>query len=134
MGEEDRKLVNEHLEYLKLLLDIYKHHFDLFLKAMLLYLAAVGAIASFIFSGASNSAAIVRLTLAFGIPCGSIIALVGCLVSNRWIMRVEKICNDLTDKLEVPLFPFSGARQVVRTMIAAIVAIAIAGVVNMWML
>jgi hypothetical protein len=114
---------------LKMYIDVYKYHFDLFLKGVVLYLATVGAIAGFIYrSGASVESQVVLSAI---VSIGSIIAMFGCYVSRKWVIALEEAVNNLAEQAGAERFPFSGAKGVLVVIIGTSVLFAVAGVVNL---
>jgi hypothetical protein len=117
MGEPSQREVaqqNENLlEQVKLHLDVYKTHFDLFVKAMALYFAALGAVAGFIYGKDANQAS---QALSIVIVIGSLAFLAGCVASYGWVKQVEESVRKAEDWLKIHPFPFSGAKGVITAM------------------
>jgi hypothetical protein len=96
---------------LELYLEIYKHHFDMYLKAVALYLAVLGGVLAYLFR-AETSAADRRILASF-IVLLSVGAVVGSLLSRRWVIDVQRIHHAIAADLGYPLFPFTGATRIV---------------------
>jgi hypothetical protein len=75
------------LRQMKMYVGVYKHHFDLFVKGVFLYLSAVGVIA-----GES------QVVLSAIASIGSVIAMFGCYVSRKWVIALEEAVNNLADQ------------------------------------
>ena len=117
------------LEQLRLHLDVYRNHFELFVKAMGLYFAALGAIGGLMYrDGVSRSSQVAFSAL---IVSGSIIFLDGCIVSLRWVRDLEVSVRGAEMQLGIKPFPFSGANGVIGVMMVVCVIFALFGVVNL---
>jgi membrane protein implicated in regulation of membrane protease activity len=97
-------------------MDVYKHHFDLFVKGVVIYFAAMGAIAGYVFNDTLNSGTRVAVSSVAGIF--SLLAVLACLLSRRWVTIVERHVAMMCHQLGLAPFPFSGARHM--TIITAI--------------
>jgi hypothetical protein len=129
MGEtEQQKIARQNdnlLEQVKMHLDVYKTHFDLFVKAMALYFAALGAVAGFMYGKDASQAS---QALAIVIVIGSLAFLVGCAASYSWVEQVEQSVRKAEKWLDIHPFPFSGAKGVIAAMgIACAVFAVLAG-------
>lgn len=113
-------------------LDVYKHHYDLFLKGVFLYLAASGAIAGYVFR--EGVAGAVRETLMLVACFGSLIFVFGCVGSRKWVGMMEERVNRICSELGVVDFPFYGAKYVVRGMAAVAALIGLAALTNFGLL
>lgn len=119
------------LEQLKLHLDIYKTHFDMFLKGTALYFAALGAIAGFLYrDGASRQSQIALSCVVVG---GSITFLVACVAARAWVRELALSVRKAEEKLAMDPFPFSGAIGVIGAMIAGCALFIVFGVVSLWL-
>ena len=97
-------------EQLKNHLDIYKHHFDLFVKGGGAFLAVMGFVANIIYGGdVTDSLKADLCVLAAG---GSLAGFLGGLLSLRWVMLLEAQVKTMAQTLEVPPLPFVGAKWV----------------------
>jgi hypothetical protein len=117
MGETDQQEIarrNDNLlEQMRLHLDAYKTHFDLFVKAMALYFAALGAVAGFMYGKDANQAS---QALSIVIVIGSLAFLAGCVASYGWVEQVEQSVRKAEDWLKIYPFPFAGAKGVISAM------------------
>lgn len=113
---------------LDLYIGIYKHHFDLFIKGLLLYLAVVGASAGFMFRGDVSTQT--QLLLASGVAGLSTLAVVGCIVSRRWVRDMDSTVSGITAALGISPLPFSGARRIATLMGVAAGLGAISGIIG----
>lgn len=92
-------------EQLKLYLELYKHHSDLFLKGMALYLAIAGTLSGFYFSDRVNMQT--KRYIAFGVTVGSVVAFAGCLISHKWLKAIDAHMahlSSLSGFEQIPLF------------------------------
>src|SRR2546425_12803203 len=94
---------------LTMYMDLYKHHFDLFVKAVVIYFAAMGAIAGYVFNDSLSSGTRVAVSSVAGIV--SLLALVACVCSRRWVTTVEQHVTMMCRQLNLVPFPFSGSRH-----------------------
>jgi hypothetical protein len=101
---------DELLSQLKTWLDVYKHHFDLYVKGVAFYLAAAGALSGLIFREGATMAA--RRTLAIVLTIFCIGAVVGSFLSWRFVARLREDTDAIAAALGIRPFPFSGARSI----------------------
>ena len=69
------------LDELKLYLDAYKHHFEIFIKGALIYFGIIGAISSYIFREGIND--LTKCALDLFIIVISLITALGCWTSLK---------------------------------------------------
>jgi hypothetical protein len=98
------------LEQWKTVMEIYRHHWDLFLKAVVLYFAILGGLAGFLFRESTAPAAQRGLSLLAAAL--SVITFIGCLMARAYVRRLQSFSDDLAQLLEMPKFPLSGALAV----------------------
>jgi len=91
-------------------LAVYQHHFDLFLKAVFLYFAIVGALAGFIYKGNLPIASQKTLSVLIGLL--SIVAMLGCWMSRQWVKKLRVLVDTVARELHIQEFPFNGALSV----------------------
>lgn len=113
----------------KSFLDVYKHHFDLFLKGVAVYLVAMSTIAGFAFGKEASENA--RFILSLLIPCGSVIAFFGFLKCRRWVFDLQKSLESIETELKIQSFPFSGPKSVIFTMLIVSAVLMAAGFINL---
>lgn len=114
-------------DQMSMYVDVYKHHFDLFVKGVFLYFAVMGAAAGYVFGSAtSRGSRIAVLLMASAI---SLVAQSACVVSRKWVravaMRVEKIA----ERLNIDAFPFDGAASITVVVQVVTTIFALAGLV-----
>jgi hypothetical protein len=97
-------------EYLKLNVELYKHHTDLFLKGFALYLAVVGTLSGLLFSDRVDNQA--QHYLAVTIAVGSILAFIGCFVSYKQISVMDSQMTKLCCKLTLEPIPLTGPKRI----------------------
>jgi hypothetical protein len=115
---------------LSLLIDVYKHHFDLFIKALALYLGTCSIISGFIFQNEVSFE--LKLVLSILIQLASILVVLGCYISIKWIEDIESIVKSIEDMLDIQHFPFSGAKRVVILMMMVSIFIFTINIINIW--
>ena len=103
-------------DLLKTYLDIYKHHFELFVKAGAGYLASVAFITGIIFSTTAEKQT--KSVLCISLCGGSILAVFGAFFSRYWVLCLEKEVRKLSSDLKVGAFPFIGAKMVTWFLVA----------------
>lgn len=113
---------------LKTYLEIYRHHFDLYLKAIALYLGVVGATATYIFQEGVNGQT--RVALSVFITVVSLGSVAGGYVSRGWVMEIEKRAHSLSAELSLDQFPFSGAKGVIHVMVTLSGVVAVVAFLN----
>src|ERR1035441_1669360 len=94
---------------MQMYLDVYKHHFDLFVKAVFLYFATMGATAGYVFAGSTTRGAKIAVLLVGAAL--SLVAECACVVSRRWVVAVDRRVAKFAEELGVESFPFNGARD-----------------------
>ena len=113
------------LDELKLYLDAYKHHFEIFIKGALIYFGIIGAISSYIFREGIND--LTKCALALFIIVISLITALGCWTSLKWLRTVRSRVHALQTTLSMAPFPFDGAKWVGRLMFIAALLFLIGG-------
>jgi hypothetical protein len=91
-------------------LEVYKHHFDLFIKAVALYFTIIGAAAGFMYR--DNIPVTSQRALSILIGLLSAVAMLGCWVSYRYVKRLQEFVSAITSELQLKEFPFTGALAV----------------------
>lgn len=118
MSDNPKKDVPSYaLEELKLYIDAYKHHFEIFIKGALIYFGIIGAITSYLFRARMNDPS--RYSLAVFIIVISLITVIGCATSLRWLRSTEQRSLALQKQLRMAAFSFDGAKWVGRLMLVA---------------
>jgi hypothetical protein len=92
-------------------LDLYKHHFDLFLKVIAIYLAAMSAIVVYLFR--PDIAPSLRRLLPLLIVAGSAVAAAGCAGSLLWLKQLEQQLAALSQQLGISQFVLVGPRRLI---------------------
>ena len=111
-------------EHLRVVVDTYKHHFDLFVKGWILYFAVIGACASYLSKGDVSDA--LRGWAAVLIALFSLLGIQRCQPLWQWVHGVEETIAQLSIELGVPPLSLSGTKSVVRTVQACCLAVAVA--------
>jgi hypothetical protein len=111
-------------------LDVYKHHFDLFVKGVFGYFVVVGALTNFAFDEGQPVRRGVLFALTISIA--SVIAFFSCVISREWVKDLERAVRRITDALSGEPFPFSGAKGILGIMMVISVIFCIGGFVELW--
>ncbi len=110
-----------------LYMDVYKHHFDLFVKGTAVYLAIVGTVAGLVFKDGTRLP--LQVALCIFVMLISCVGGYACYWSDKWVCDLERVIRGMIEELEMEQFPFWGARRVVRlVMLLCILFCAAAGV------
>jgi hypothetical protein len=107
------------------LIDLYKHHFDLFLKGVAGYLAIIGFIAGAITKAPSRSN---RIALFGLISVVSLFAFVGSVISWNWVRVMRDGMHDLCKTLDLVEPTLSPAERIVILMIFFCVTLFLGGI------
>jgi hypothetical protein len=130
-GDGDRAPEKELLRLqLSSYLDVYKHHFDLFLKGVAGYFVVVGTLTSFTF--AKEMSRNQKIVFPVVISIGSLIALFACVISRQWVKDLERAVERITSALSGEPFPFSGAKGILSIMMVISIIFCFAGFVELW--
>ena len=118
-------------KYLDLYLGLYKHHFELFLKGLALYLGIIGGTAAYVYrDGAATSA---RVPLSVFVIFVSLLAAGGCMVSLEWVSSMDRIITRLSTAVGLEPFPMRGARGIVMTVMLGAVVVLLLSSYNLWL-
>jgi hypothetical protein len=106
-------------EVLKAYLEVYRNHFDLFVKGAAGYILSVGFVAGVVFGGSADRQ--IKATLVTAVCGGSVIAIIGAIISLVWVVRLEREADRISNALGVGCFPFIGAK--LMTLLLAVLAV-----------
>lgn len=112
-------------EYLRLLVETYRHHFDLFMKSWILYFAVIGGVGGYL--GQSGLRAEVRMLASAVMVVASLVGVQRCQPIYDWVVDLESTLRTLTTELALPPISLSGARSAVRTVQYGCITMAIVG-------
>ena len=84
------------LDATKLLVDVYKHHFDLYLKGVVIQLAVVGAVSGLVFRPETDQSTKLAL-LAFA-SIVSTIGAVGWMAGMAWHRRITRAIDEASGR------------------------------------
>jgi hypothetical protein len=111
---------------LAIYLDLYKAHYDLFVKAFAVYLAFVGTITGIVFQH-PNRPGEMRMALSAFVAMDSILAIIASWISLKWIHEtqghLERICGDLG----IPTISLKVTAHVVRIVLVLAFILTLAG-------
>lgn len=122
MTEEQKSGTPSQSELYKLQIDshieLYKHHLDLFLKWITLYLAVVSALIVYIFNESITSET--RRLLPLLIAIGSLVLASGCASMWVWIRDVEREVKAITERLQISMpSRFLGKRMTILVLVVS---------------
>ena len=99
------------LELLKIFVDLYKHHFDLWLKGYLVYLGIIGVTAGFLFN--KDAAPTTRSFLILFLVTVSSISVGAWAVGLVWLRRFDATLRDLSLQAKAPIISLLTFKAVV---------------------
>jgi hypothetical protein len=117
-SEDTLKTTNAHVEAqaldlakyaLTLHLEAFNDRYDLFVKAVGLYIAIVGAVVGYITQDVGSPT---KVGLSAFVAVSSVAALYACFVCWRWVRIVEKNVESISKRVGVLLPPLYDARMV----------------------
>lgn len=111
-------------------LEVYKHHFDLFLKGVAGYFIVVSTLTNFALAKDATRPKGIAFSLAICI--GSLIAFSCCAISKRWVEDLERTLGRITTALSGEPLPFSGAKGILSVTMVISVVFCIGGLVELW--
>jgi len=98
------------MSQLEMWLDVYKHHFDLYVKGVAFYLAAASTLAGLIYQQSITATA--RQSLSVVLTLFSFVTFAGSIVSCLFVRRLQADVDAIAAVLGIRSFPFSGANRV----------------------
>jgi hypothetical protein len=96
---------------LVLFVDLYKHHFELFVKGFVVYLAIIAGASGIAFGGKVSTRTQQSLLVLVGLT--SLCACIAWIVSLVWVARFATLFHELCDRLDVPRLPAFGVKAIV---------------------
>ena len=109
-------------------MDLYKHHYDLFIKAVIIFLAFVGALVGYIFQTGTNE--MTKCVMSLFIALSSITGFFAGFVSRSWVTSVEKNVTEATAKLGIVMPPVSSAKRIILIGQVLSLLLFLAGIAN----
>jgi hypothetical protein len=91
--------------------DLYKAHFDIFLKGTALYLGLAGAILGFTLQSKPDTKTLCGLSIVLVV--GSIIGIVGGAISRQWIRKTKQLLSDVCKELQLECVSLESAELIV---------------------
>lgn len=83
----DAAIAETDVSAINVIVELYKHHHDLVAKTATFYFVAVGFVAGYVLRPDITAPA--RLALAFFVVAASVLCIVGCRMTRRWLVGVE---------------------------------------------
>jgi hypothetical protein len=108
-------------------IDLYKHHFDLFLKAAVIYLAVVSGLTAFSFRVDNFSA---RCALSIMVSIATIIGFLGGKLYKEWLTSTERALSNISDKLGIAPLEFTQTKKMITIEQAVSVLLLFGSVLN----
>src|SRR5262245_54462656 len=106
------KADREHvLKYLDQYLSVFRHHWDMYMKAHALFLTSVGAIGGYVYRPEATQGQRTILTALVALVGAG--AVVGSWASYRWVQEFAAAVHSLESRLGDTRFPFSGTFRVI---------------------
>jgi hypothetical protein len=100
---------------LHVLIDVYKHSWDLFFKGTTLYLAACSAIGAILVYGKPDLHQ--KLFVGIALSFGSLMALRGFSISLEYFLKISATIDGLCNKAKYESIPFVSAKKFLSLMI-----------------
>lgn len=123
----DVELQSHAREAFKIFVEIYKHHFDLWLKAYLAYLAIIGVVAGILFKPDTPIAS--RNFLIIFVAAISLLAVIAWIIGIVWIKLFERTLGQLSTVANLPLFGLFAFKFVVFVGLVGSIVISVAALV-----
>lgn len=120
----------QYWQQLRLYADIYKNHFDLFVKGYVVYLAIIGATAGFVFRPETNLATR-RLLLVLAI-LASILATIAWATALAWAGSLHARVVDVSSRLDIVPLPVFGPKIILWLGIVGSAIMTGGGVFLLW--
>jgi len=114
-------------EQMVLFVDLYKHHFDLFVKGFVVHLAIIGSGAGLAFSDKLDP--FTRRWLLILVVALSIVSVVAWIVSLRWAYRFAQQFEDLCDRIGMERLPTFGVKAIIALATTGSLFFAVVGIV-----
>jgi hypothetical protein len=99
---------------IQLLADIYKHHWDLFLKGYAFFLAACAVFASFVISKEASNSIFQKLFAGIAVMGASTFAVFGLGISYQFLDRIGRTIDELCEEVGFRKIYFDSPRKIVK--------------------
>jgi hypothetical protein len=96
---------------LSIYIDLYKHHYDLFLKAAGIYLAVVSVLAGYMFRADVNF--VTKCALSTIVSIAALIGFLGGRLYKEWLTSTEISVGNISDKLGIAPVVFIQTKKVI---------------------
>jgi hypothetical protein len=106
-----RELIDNYRFVLTMYIELYKHHFDLWLKAQALYVAIEGTAAGLIFR--TELAIRARMAICLFACICSVFAVLGGIITRRWLFGMEGAISRASALLGLEALSLKLAKQTV---------------------
>jgi hypothetical protein len=107
-------------------METYRHHWEIFIKAVILYFAVIGSVVGYVFgvSAASHSS---RRVLALAASIVSVFAMWCCVVSYAWVSYLERLLEQAWRSLGLEPFSLLAAKRIITVAMVLSVGFFVAG-------
>lgn len=112
---------------IKIYVDLYKDHFNLWLKGYAVYLAILGALGTIFFKTGTTTT--VKYALCFISIIVSITSGLACTIALKWLVRVRSRIEEVSKILGIEPFPVFGAIGVGLVATVACIIFCFAGII-----
>jgi hypothetical protein len=112
----------------ELYVDTYRHHWEMFIKAITLYVVAMGAIGGYVF-GASAGDPSLRSVIALAASVVSVFALWCFILSYRWVQYADVSLNGAMRSLGLPDFSLRVAKQIIVVALVLAITTFVGGII-----
>lgn len=102
-------------------LSVYQHHYELFIRGMFFYFAAIGAVASYVFrpEASTEQQRYFMLVVIFT----SSMTIIGCVVSLCWWSAINRRVAQMCEQLSIPSVPLFAPKYIVSLVMFSSVAV-----------
>jgi len=100
---------------------VYKHHFELFLKGVAIYVALIGGSVAYGFH--RDATPEIRSILMTFLAAVSVLAIYGCWTSFSWVSEIEVVIKRVSASISSEPIPLWGAKRIVSAVLAGAVLV-----------
>lgn len=118
---------NEKILNFQILMDLYKHHWDLFLKGFAFYLLGCSIVSGYTVS--QHVEVLQQYFCGAAISGASVFAFWGTNVSQKWLKHVVSEMQNFARKYDILVFKFDGPIQILNIMRGITIVIFACGII-----
>lgn len=112
---------------LSIYIDLYKHHFDMFLKAAVIYLGVVAGLAALSFNAKTF---VGKCGLAILVSIATVVGFLGGKIYKEWLISTERVLSDISTKLGILPVDFTQTKKMVNIEQSVSVLLLIGSIAN----